>query len=159
LLPLCLASAFLLLGTQINSATNKKITTQNYFPPCQQGKLPSSRISTDILAPVPKTSSNSVPQLIKSHHQKLSPPSKCHSPPKIPLPSNPPTHVNLLPPLFLLHRLLITPLPAPVLRPSFSLNVFIFSGFLDHPSLHTQPFYNIFHWSFKFISQVIKCDL
>jgi hypothetical protein len=35
-------------------------------PPCQLGKLPSSRISIDILAPVPKTSSNLVPQLIKS---------------------------------------------------------------------------------------------
>jgi hypothetical protein len=42
-------AAFLLL-LQINPATNKKITAQNYCPPCQLGKLPSSRISTDILA-------------------------------------------------------------------------------------------------------------
>jgi hypothetical protein len=49
-LPLCLAAAFLLPDTQINPATNKKITAQNYCPPCQLGKLPSSRISMDILA-------------------------------------------------------------------------------------------------------------
>jgi hypothetical protein len=43
--------AFLLpAATQINPATNKQITAQNYCPPCQLGKLPSSRISTDILA-------------------------------------------------------------------------------------------------------------
>jgi hypothetical protein len=43
--------AFLLpAATQINPATNKKINAQNYCPPCQLGKLPSSRISTDILA-------------------------------------------------------------------------------------------------------------
>ena len=43
--------AFLLhVATQINHATNKRITAQNYCPPCQLGKLPSSRISTDILA-------------------------------------------------------------------------------------------------------------
>ena len=34
----------------INPATNRKITAQNYCPPCQLGKLPSSRISTDVLA-------------------------------------------------------------------------------------------------------------
>jgi hypothetical protein len=66
MLPLCLVVAFLLPATQINPATNRKITAQNYCPPCQLGKLPSSRISTDILAPVPKTSSNSVPPRIKS---------------------------------------------------------------------------------------------
>jgi hypothetical protein len=38
------------LGLQIKPATNKQLTTQNYCPPCQLGKLPSSRISTDILA-------------------------------------------------------------------------------------------------------------
>jgi hypothetical protein len=80
MLPLCLAAAFLLPDTQINPATNKKITAQNYCPPCQLGKLPSSRISMDILAPVPKTSSNSVPQLIKSHNQKLSAHSKSDPP-------------------------------------------------------------------------------
>jgi hypothetical protein len=37
-------------ATQINPATNKQITAQNYCPPCQLGKLPSSRISMDILA-------------------------------------------------------------------------------------------------------------
>jgi hypothetical protein len=43
--------AFLLpAATQINPTTNKQITAQNYCPPCQLGKLPSSRISTDILA-------------------------------------------------------------------------------------------------------------
>jgi hypothetical protein len=43
--------AFLLpAAAQINPATNKQITAQNYCPPCQLGKLPSSRISTDILA-------------------------------------------------------------------------------------------------------------
>ena len=46
----CLAATFLLPATQINPATNQKITAQNYCPPCQLGKLPSSRISTDILA-------------------------------------------------------------------------------------------------------------
>jgi hypothetical protein len=50
MLPLCFAAAFLLPATQINPATNRKITAQNYCPPCQLGKLPSSRISTDILA-------------------------------------------------------------------------------------------------------------
>jgi hypothetical protein len=50
MLPLCLATAFLLPAPQINPATNRKITAQNYCPPCQLGKLPSSRISTDILA-------------------------------------------------------------------------------------------------------------
>jgi hypothetical protein len=40
----------LLPDTQINPATNKQITAQNYCPPCQLGKLPSCRISTDILA-------------------------------------------------------------------------------------------------------------
>jgi hypothetical protein len=48
--PLCFSTAFLLPATQINPATNRKITAQNYCPPCQLGKLPSSRISTDILA-------------------------------------------------------------------------------------------------------------
>jgi hypothetical protein len=43
--------SFLLPATaQINPATNKQIISQNYCPPCQLGKLPSSRISTDILA-------------------------------------------------------------------------------------------------------------
>jgi hypothetical protein len=43
--------AFLLpAATQINPSTNKKIIARNYCPPCQLGKLPSSRISTDILA-------------------------------------------------------------------------------------------------------------
>jgi hypothetical protein len=46
----CFVVAFLLPATQINPATNRKITAQNYCPPCQLGKLPSSRISTDILA-------------------------------------------------------------------------------------------------------------
>jgi hypothetical protein len=32
------------------SCHKQKITAQNYCPPCQLGKLPSSRISTDILA-------------------------------------------------------------------------------------------------------------
>jgi hypothetical protein len=50
MLPLCFAAAFLLPTTQINPTTNRKITAQNYCPPCQLGKLPSSRISTDILA-------------------------------------------------------------------------------------------------------------
>jgi hypothetical protein len=50
MLPLCFVAGFLLPATQINPATNRKITTQNYCPLCQLGKLPSSRISTDILA-------------------------------------------------------------------------------------------------------------
>jgi hypothetical protein len=65
MLPCCLVVAFLLPDAQTNTATNK-ITTQTYYPPCQLGKLPSSKISMDILAPVPKTSSNPVPQLIKN---------------------------------------------------------------------------------------------
>jgi hypothetical protein len=64
MLPCYLAVAFLLPDAQTNTATNK-ITSQTYCPPCQLGKLPSSKISMDILAPVPKTSNNLVPQLIK----------------------------------------------------------------------------------------------
>ena len=50
MLPLCLAAIFLLPAPQFNPATNRKIIAQNYCPPYQLGKLPSSRISTDILA-------------------------------------------------------------------------------------------------------------
>jgi hypothetical protein len=142
MLPLCLVVAFLLPDTQINPATNRKITAQNYCPPCQLGKLPSSKIYTDILAPVPKTSSNSVPQLIKSHSQKLCAHSKSNSPPQSilrPL-SNPP-HVNLpfsLIPPPLTHAVTspTTP-PSSVLRPP---SMFYLLGIHSCPSLHTQPF-------------------
>jgi hypothetical protein len=50
MLPLFFAAAFLLPTTQINPATKRKINAQNCCPPYQLGKLPSSRISTDILA-------------------------------------------------------------------------------------------------------------
>jgi hypothetical protein len=145
MLPLCLAAAFLLPDTQINPATNKKITAQNYCPPCQLGKLPSSRISMDILAPVPKTSSNSVPQLIKSHSPKLSAHSKSHSPQKIPPPSNAPP-VNLFPfpyssftdscSYFSNH-----PRPPSFVPPS----MFYLLGIHRLPLCIRNHFYNIFH--------------
>jgi hypothetical protein len=65
--PLCLAAALLLPATQISPATNRKITGQNYCPPCQLGKLPSSRISTDILALRAQNLQQLSATLIKSH--------------------------------------------------------------------------------------------
>jgi hypothetical protein len=47
----CLAAAALLLpATQPSPVANTEKFAQNYCPPCQLGKRPSSRISTDILA-------------------------------------------------------------------------------------------------------------
>ena len=96
-----LVVSFLLPNAQTNTA-------QTYYPPCQPGRLPSSKISMDILAPVPKTSSNPVPQLIKSATART---------PLLPanLTILPESILRLLrrmsltstsfPPLFLLHRL------------------------------------------------------
>jgi hypothetical protein len=65
--------AFLLhVATQINPATNKQITTQNYCPPCQLGKLPSSRISTDILALRAQNLQQLGGSTDQNHNQKLS---------------------------------------------------------------------------------------
>ena len=73
-MPLCLVVAFLLPATQINPATNRKITAQNYCPPCQLGKLPSSRISMDILALRAQNLQQLGASLIKSHSPEHSVP-------------------------------------------------------------------------------------
>ena len=69
-----LAVAFLLPAPQINPATNRKITAQNYCPPCQLGKLPSSRITTDILALRAQNLQQLGASLIKSHSPEHSVP-------------------------------------------------------------------------------------
>ena len=119
LLPSCFVVAFLLPDALTNTA-------QTYYPPCQLGKLPSSKISMDILAPVPKTSSNPVPQLIKNATARtlLLPANLTVLPESIlRLLSNVP-HVNLpssLIPPSLPHA--FTPLPALVNVPDPSFNV------------------------------------
>jgi hypothetical protein len=87
---------------KINPATNRKITAQNYCPPCQLGKLPSSRISTYILA----LRAQNLQQLSVSPDQKPQCPKLCaHSkskgPQKMsPLSNDPPANLplSLIPP-------------------------------------------------------------
>jgi hypothetical protein len=124
LLSLCLAAAFLLPAPQINPATNRKITAQNYCPPCQLGKLPSSRISTDILALRAQNLQQLGGSTDQNHNQKLSlltasqqstasipPPVEWCAHPPLPVPySSLPTHA-------------FTSQPPPVLRPSSCFNV------------------------------------
>ena len=108
--------------------------------------LPSSRISTDILAPVPKTPSNSGalyqsysqnftllvnPELSKFIHQL--PIASSRQTPSLPYPSFTESPPPFTP--YLTHLLLL----------SFPVNAFIFSGFIGYPLLYTQPFYIMYH--------------
>ena len=117
LLPCCCLPATWYID---QSSHKQRITSQTYCPPCQLGKLPSSRISMDILAPVPKKSSNSVPQLIKRSQpenslltenvivlRKIHPPS-----------NDPPVHLSLS---------LIPPSPTPAVTPPTTLRTCPFS--------------------------------